>query len=102
MTQSKIDGCYALEDNKAALDCLKRVVQEPSPCQARLVLFTQTNCPGCKSELKRHQQDVTEGVIQEINIDSPEGLAIAKKNNIDFVPALVVLDCHDNIIEPSV
>ena len=102
MIQNRVDECYALKDNKSALDCLKRVVQEPSACQSRLVLFTQTNCPGCKSELKRHKQDVSEGLIEEVNIDSPEGLAIAKKNNIDFVPALVVLDCHDNLIEPSV
>jgi len=102
MSRQKINECYSLEDNQAALDCLKKVTQEPGPCQSRLVLFTQTNCQGCKSESSRYRKDIADGIIHEISLDSPEGTAIAKRNGIDFVPALVVLDCHDNIIEPSV
>lgn len=102
MSQETIKGCYALEDNKAALDCLKKATQEPGPCRSRLVLFTQTNCPGCKEEIRRHKTDIKQGLIEEINIDSPEGLEIAKQNGIDFVPALVVLDCNNTIIEPDV
>ena len=99
----RIRECYALEDNKAALDCLKQAVREDDgSCRSRLVLFTQTNCPGCKEEIKRHKGDIKQGLIEEINIDSPEGLEIAKQNGIDFVPALVVLDCHGNMIEPDV
>lgn len=102
MSQDRINECYAIEDNEQALACLKKVVQEEGTCRPRLVLFTQTNCQSCKQELKRHSQDIGEGIIEEINIDSPEGATIAQKNSIDLIPSLVVLDCHDNIIEPSV
>lgn len=102
MSKAKIDQCYLIEDNNAALDCLKTLVQEPAACQPRLVLFTQGNCLPCKSEASRYEKDIADGTIQEIDVDSPEGSAIAIKNGIDIIPALVVLDCHDNIIEPGV
>jgi len=102
VSQSKIDECYSKEDNKEALDCLRELVQQPSPCRLRLVLFTQENCQSCKSEAKRYSDDIKAGIIEEVSLDSPEGTRIAMKNGIDFVPSLVVLDCHDNLIEPSV
>ena len=98
----KILDCYKIEDNEKALACLKEVVQEPSACRARLVLFTGTDCNSCKTERERYQGDISGGIIEEISIESPEGIEIAGKNGITFVPALVVLDCHDNIIEPGV
>jgi hypothetical protein len=101
MSQKIID-CYEIEDTEKALSCLKEVVQEPSACRLRLVLFTQDNCSSCKTERKRFDGDIARGIIEEISIDSPEGIKIADKNGISFVPALVVLDCHDNIIEPGV
>ena len=102
MSQSKITACYAIEDNKQALACLKEVVQEKAPCRPRLVLFTQTKCRSCKQERTRYAKDIAEGIIEELNIDSPEAATIAQKNGIDFIPSLVVLDCRDNIIEPGV
>ena len=98
----KILDCYKIEDNEKALACLKEVVQEPSACRPRLVLFTQDACSSCRQEHERYQDDISGGIIEEISIDSPEGIKIADKNGITFVPALVVLDCHDNIIEPGV
>jgi hypothetical protein len=100
--KQKIEQCYAIEDNKGALDCLKKVTQEEGPCRSRLVLFTRKGCEGCKEIRQEHKKDLKDGAIEEISISSPEGQAIALKNGLDFVPALVVLDCHDNIIEPSV
>ena len=49
----------------------------------------------------RRRKAIDEGLIQVIDIDSPEGLAIAAKNEIDAVPSLVLLDCKDKIIYPS-
>jgi len=102
MSQSKINDCYAIEDTDKALACLKQVVQEKGECRPRLVLFTQINCRPCKQERTRYAKDIAEGIIEEINIDFPVGAAIAQKNAIDFIPSLVVLDCHDTIIEPGV
>ena len=98
----KIINCYEIEDNQQALACLKEETQKPTACRARLVLFTEGNCSSCKTERKKYQDDISSGSIEEISIDSPEGIKIADKNGITFVPALVVLDCHDNIIEPGV
>lgn len=101
MSQKIID-CYKIEDNEKALACLKEETQKPTACRARLVLFTEENCSSCKQERERYQGDISGGIIEEISIDSPEGIKIADKNGITFVPALVVLDCHNNIIEPGV
>lgn len=102
MSQSKVNDCYAIQDNSEALACLKKVVQEKTECRPRLVLFTQTKCRSCKQERTRHAEDIAQGIIEEISIDSLEGATIAQKNDIDFIPSLVVLDCHDKIIEPGV
>jgi len=102
MSQAKINECYAIEDNEEALACLRKVVQEEGECRPRLVLFTQDKCLPCKQERTRHAGDIAQGIIEEINIDTPVGATLAAINAIDMIPSLVVLDCHDKIIEPSV
>ena len=100
--QQKIDSCYAIEDNKNALSCLKEVVRTAEgTCRPKLVLFTQENCVPCKKERARHQEDIAKGIIQELSIESPEGLEIAHRNKIEYFPALVLLDCNNNLISPS-
>ena len=96
----KIDQCYSIKDDTQAFNCLRKVTQEPASCKPRLVLFTRDGCSGCKQERKRHKADIDAGIIEEINMTSPEGRAIANKIRLDMVPVLVVLDCHDNLIEP--
>lgn len=96
--------CLAIENNKAALDCLKRVVAEYSGsdvCRPKLVLLVQDGCIPCKEESAIHTDDIAKGIVEKININSPEGLTIAKKNGIDLIPSLVLLDCHDNLIMPD-
>lgn len=102
MGQEEIDNCYAVENDKKALDCLKDIVRAAEgECRPRLVLFTQGNCTPCAEEKARHKAALAEGVIQELSIDTKEGLAIAVKNEIDFFPSLVLMDCEDKIIYPS-
>lgn len=96
-------NCLSIEDNKAALDCLKEVVAQYANsdiCRPKLVLLVQDRCIPCKEEAALHADDIARGIIQTVNINSPEGLAIAKKNNLDSVPSLLLLDCNDNLIEP--
>ena len=96
--------CLAIEENKSALDCLKRVVAQYSGsdiCRPKLVLLAQDNCIPCREETTLHAEDIAKGIIQKISYDSPEGLAIAKKNDISLIPSLVLLDCHDNLIMPD-
>ena len=95
--------CLAIEEDRAALACLKRVVAEYSGsdiCRPKLVLLVQDGCVPCKEEATLHAADIAKGIVEKINISSPEGLAIAKQNDIDFIPSLILLDCHNNLIEP--
>ena len=94
--------CLAIEEDTAALDCLKKVVTQYSKsdvCRPKLVLLVQDGCEPCKEESARHANDIARGIIQKINVQSPEGLAITKKNGIDLIPSLILLDCQDNIID---
>lgn len=96
--------CLAIEENKTALNCLKKVVTQYSGsnvCRPKLVLLVQDGCIPCKEESALHADDIARGIIQKINVSSPEGLAIAKRNDISLIPSLILLDCHDNIIEPE-
>lgn len=96
-------ACLAIEENKAALNCLKKVVAEYAEsdiCRPKLVLLVQGGCVPCKEETELHADDIARGIIQKVNIDSPEGLEISTKNDISLVPSLVLLDCHDNLIMP--
>jgi hypothetical protein len=95
--------CLAIEDDNSALHCLKKVVEEYSGsavCRPKLVLLVQDGCIPCKEETALHADDIAKGIIQKINFNSPEGRAIAVKNDIEMIPSLILLDCHDNLIMP--
>ncbi len=95
--------CLAIEEDTTALACLKKVVAQYSDsdiCRPKLVLLTSKGCLPCKGEATLHADDIANGIVQQIDFTSPEGMAIAKKNDIEFIPALVLLDCHDNLIMP--
>jgi len=93
--------CLAIEEDKAALDCLKKVISKYSGseiCRPKLVLLVQDNCVPCKEETARYASDIANGIIQKVNIKSPEGKTIIQKNGLNYVPDLVLLDCNDDII----
>jgi len=95
--------CLAIEEDGAALNCLKKVVgqyAQSDVCRPKLVLLVQDGCIPCKEESARFADDIARGIIQKINVKSPEGAAIVEKNGLDFIPSLILLDCHDNIIDP--
>ena len=95
--------CLAIEKNKAALDCLKKVVAQYSGsdvCRPKLVLLVQDGCVPCQEETILHAEDIAKGIVEKIPFDSPQGAAIIKKNDIKNIPSLLLLDCNDNIIEP--
>ncbi len=101
--QEQFDECYTIENNQEALACLKDMVKSSTgSCRPKLVLLTQGNCIPCRDEKSLHKADIATGVIQEVGIDSPEGLEIIAKNGIDSIPALLFLDCNNNLLNPSV
>jgi len=102
MDQKQIDVCYGIKDDAKALECLKNIVRaDEGKCHPRLVLLTQEDCTPCETEKENHKEALKEGVIQELSIETEEGLAVAIKNEIDYFPALVLLDCDGNVIYPS-
>ena len=106
MEQHKKDTqeCLTIANDSAALSCLKKVVAKYSGsdvCQPKLVLLVQDGCVPCKEETALHADDIAKGIVNKININSPEGIAIAAKNKINLIPSLILLDCQDNLIFPD-
>ncbi len=96
--------CLAIEEDKAALTCLKKVVRQYSGsavCRPKLVLLVKDGCIPCKGETALHKDDISKGIVEKIVIDSPRGRAIAERNDIYAVPSLLLLDCQDNLIMPE-
>ena len=92
-------NCLAIEDDESALTCLKEVVSRAEGiCRPKLVLLVQAECIPCKEEAARHANDIARGIVQKVMVDSPEGLEIVKKNDINSTPSLLLLDCHNKLI----
>ncbi|MFH1031107.1 MAG: hypothetical protein V1767_00850 [Chloroflexota bacterium] len=92
--------CYSFEDTDIALGCVKKMIKESKDeCHPRLVLLVQENCDGCEEEKTRFKKDVEEGTIIQIDINSEEGKDIAKRNEVEAVPALLLLDCKNDFID---
>ena len=102
--KDKTQSCLVIENNKTALACLKKVISEfpdNGGCKPKLVLLVSNDCDPCDEETALHKADIEKGIIQKITFNSPEGRAIAQKNNISTVPSLILLDCYNNLILPE-
>ena len=100
---SDIQGCLSIDDFSGAFNCIRKMVAQSlgkPGCQPKLVLLTQADCEVCKEGIDKHQADIDKGIIEEISIDTPEGMGIASKNDVTTVPSLLLLDCEDNMILP--
>lgn len=103
MDQRAIDECFNVEDNDEAYKCLKKVIKnDKSSCQPKLILLVQENCEPCEAEKAARQADIDAGIVEVLSLDEPTGLALAKAIGIDYVPALLFLDCENKVITPSV
>ena len=96
----EVKQCYTHENDDQALSCIKKVVRETNDsCRPRIVLLVQENCTGCAEEKARYRKDIEAGLITTVDIFSSEGAEIAKKNDIDIVPAVLIVDCRNKAIE---
>jgi len=102
-SKEEIKTCYSIEDNEAALDCLKQVAKKSNgeECRPRLVLLVQENCGGCEEEKARFKKDIEDGTVVKIDINTPEGREIANRNKIEAVPAVLLLDCKNVLIDDA-
>lgn len=98
----RVRACLAFDDNMEAFNCIKEVIRHPDPdetCRPRLALFTRPSCHYCAEEKASLAQELAEGTVCEIDISTPEGKALAQKNAIEYIPAVVPLDCNGAMIE---
>ena len=99
--EESVKLCYAHEDDDKAFECIKGVVKNPDPgsCAPRLVLLVREGCDGCRQEKEHYKDEIASGLVTTVDIFSEKGKEIARRNEIDAVPALLVLDCQDKAIE---
>ena len=98
--EESVKKCYAHEDDTEAMSCIKEVIQHPEPgCQARIILLVREGCDGCRQEKEHYKNEIASGLVTTVDIFSEKGKEIARRNEIDAVPALLVLDCQDKAIE---
>ncbi len=101
-TQVKIEKCLTIDNSKESYECVKSTIsklQQTEKCRPRLILITQKNCPYCDIEKENISQDIESGLVQVVDISTVEGKMLTDKNDIDFTPALLLIDCDGNIIE---
>ena len=97
-----VQACLLIDDDKQALSCLEDLIKNwpaEGECKPSLVLLGQGNCIPCNEEYELHAEAIKAGIIEVVDFSSPRGAEIAKKNGIEGVPVLLLLDCTDTIIE---
>lgn len=100
MDHEGIRQCYIIENDDEALDCIKKeIAVSKDACKAKMVLLVQDGCMSCKEQVKRYQEDIAAGRISVIDAKTKEGLEIAKKNELNATPYLLILDCNNMMIE---
>lgn len=97
-----VKACLLIDDDAEALPCVEELIKnwpEDEACKPSLVLLTQPGCLPCKEERQTHAAAIEAGIMQIVDIHSPRGREIAKKNEVLGTPAILVLDCNDFAIE---
>ena len=96
----QIKSCLKISNNDKAMTCILDAIsnQAKETCPARFVFLYSQNCPPCKAEEARLKKSIDNGMIRKVSIESPEGMAIAAKNEVDWTPALLILDCNNSLI----
>ena len=96
-----IKACLLMEDDEA-LPCVEETIKNwpvEQDCKPSLVLLTQTGCLPCEEEYQIHAAAIEAGIMEVVDIHSPRGREIAKKNDVLGTPAILVLDCTNFTIE---
>ncbi len=96
---NSIESCMRIEGTGEALTCIKEMIANSTDkCRPKLVLLVSEGCDYCREEEQNHKADIDAGIIQKLDISSREGIDMVQKNDLDAVPALILFDCHNNIL----
>lgn len=102
--EAALQSCLTLPDGEDALECAKFTLKDAPDglrCKPHFWLLTQKGCPFCEEERVNRADDLKSGAITEVDVHTPEGRELAEKNNIDFTPALILVDCDGKMIEKT-
>lgn len=55
-----------------------------------VIFLTMDGCPYCTKVKEAWKPLFEQGIVREVKVSTPEGLEIAKKLNLEYVPACVV------------
>lgn len=96
----KVKQCLAIENDDQALSCVREEIRrDTGSCRDRLVLLVKEGCTGCAEEKARFKKEIETGEVTVIDITTDEGRMIAEKNELYYVPAVLVLDCQGKALE---
>ncbi len=97
----RIKQCYIHEEDHVAMKCIQDAVAESKEesCVPKIVLLVQEGCGGCQQEKQRYAADIEAGKIRVVDITTPEGIDIAGRNQVEMVPAVLILDCENRAID---
>jgi len=93
-----VKDCLSLPEEES-LACVKEAIKtEKGVCPSRLVLLLEGDCEPCIQARREYEQDIKQETIQVVSTASKEGKDIIKRNNIEYAPALLLLDCNNQLI----
>lgn len=103
VVRQMIQDCRTLagEDGNAlgcVLETIEGIPEEYQVATPRIVLFTQSGCGQCPEVEEELNELIELGVIDLISIDTDEGAKLMGKNDLMFVPTLVVLDANNDFM----
>ena len=92
----ELEQCLGLPEDEG-ISCAKSFIKKKSrgSCPIRFVLLTENDCEPCDRAHLKYGDDPD---IKLVNITSKEGKDIIKKGKIKNVPALLIIDCDNNVI----
>lgn len=96
-----VRDCLRIPNEDEAYGCMKEAIKKDgSACPSRLVLLLEpTDCDPCEKALQEYAEDIKNSSVHVVHTTSKDGEEIIEKNKIEYAPVLLLLDCHNNIIE---
>ena len=98
----EVKECLRLEDGDESYSCLLKAVKEAGggPCPPRLVLLLEDEeCEPCTQALAAYAGDIKKNLLEVVSTNSKDGKDIIEQNDIEYSPSILLLDCHNKIIE---
>lgn len=98
MIQECLEADDGLECLTNAFHAINAMPKQKGLCKPRLVMLTDQDCPNCADMRTIHSGLLSTGIAKEVDATSNRGKRIGHLNRVDGVPALLLLDCKDELI----